>query len=980
MLDGEIGHRPASILTGVLEETMRCSDAPLGILVEFQGESQIKVWAHRTVTYYDTGTNNPLVSGSAQFEPHTLSDSDVSVLLSQVRHLTRPKMITLSDLLPPPFLALYQINSREQTIKTMLVIPASRGDFMIVLFAPIPWVIPTLEQITGTLDTAVFEFCRLRQSHRSESIARLVLGLSAVDVSGVDYSVALANLCNFVRTQLGFGTGAAFALEGDRLVLAQVRLPEHSTEAPLQLQESFISDVYTSAAESFRTRKPVLILSKDLSQLPEKLVQSLCISGDTIVLPMIQSGQPIGLILLANPSKPGGFSLIDGDEAQVLLVHLSLLFSQILEEHAKLLRAQAWDGVQTMLDAATQIESREQMAAFLAKSLATSLGVGIGVFFLFDAQHNLASMQTYGLSDRHIDHPAQLAICTTLLAFLDQHNLVNTHRPTFFEPHQEIGYSDSLSILVGKDPYLLAPIATSEGLAGVALAVVRNQNPFWNLQQRSIASDWLVSATLVADNIGLRLAERQNLASYRDKAFKDSLTGLPNRELFYDRLQVATAKAQRTQQLTSLIFIDIDVFKLVNDLNGHLAGDELLIQIAKRLTTAFRDTDTVARLAGDEFVVLVESSPDKNEIVEIARRAFDRLNDTYTIGTAQLDVTISMGLAIGEPGIDGTDLLERADQAMYHSKQAGRARLSVYSDLDRYSQPTLDLAAIERRQSTGELGCDPTQRKKVNPFRFDDTYIRFNADYVDFAKLKNLTTNFQTGSEGLEFSKRRLDGFESRFLRGEYGTLKLEIMRPSLVGDSIGTTPNSPLELLKRLGGASSEFIIDAATSPFKVLVRLDGLTGFDIGNLNKLVGNYQGSFAQTHPLVLSISVHQLNAEPAILNAISAAALTHHAEIMITSVEDRTVRLYDLLMPMVTYLCVNADDALADSRRDVPNNLSTMAAIARDRGIRLCASGVSDTGIIDTLVLSGITILSGPAIESAVGTILRNQSLPKLST
>ena len=339
-----------------------------------------------------------------------------------------------------------------------------------------------------------------------------------------------------------------------------------------------------------------------------------------------------------------------------------------------------------------------------------------------------------------------------------------------------------------------------------------------------------------------------------------------------------------------------------------------------------------------------------------------------------------MGLAIGEPGIDGTDLLERADQAMYRSKQAGRSKLSVYSDFDRYSRPTLDLAAIERRQSTGELASEPTPRKKSTPFRFDDTYIRFNADYVDFAKLKSQTTNVQGSSDGVDFPKRRLDEFESSFLRGEYGTIKLEMMRPSLVGSSSAPTPDSPLEILKRLGGASSEFIIEAAASPFKVVVRLDGLTVFDVGNLNKLVGNYQGSFAKTHPLVLSISVHQLNLEPAILNTISAAALTHQAEIMITSVEDRTVRLYDLLMPMVTYLCVNADDALADSRREVPNNLSTMAAIARDRGIRLCASGLSDTGIIDTLVLSGITVMSGPAIESAVGAILRNQSLPKLST
>lgn len=177
-----------------------------------------------------------------------------------------------------------------------------------------------------------------------------------------------------------------------------------------------------------------------------------------------------------------------------------------------------------------------------------------------------------------------------------------------------------------------------------------------------------------------RAAEREKLeAQLRHRAFYDSLTGLPNRALFLDRIAHARARAERMQQQIAVMFIDLDRFKVVNDSLGHSAGDQLLIQVGERLRACLRESDTIARLGGDEFTVLLEGSNAIGDAVNAARRILTTLEAPFVLSSQEAYTSASVGIAGGPVARDvPRDLLREADIALYHAKASGRGRYTVY--------------------------------------------------------------------------------------------------------------------------------------------------------------------------------------------------------------------------------------------------------------------------------------------------------------
>src|SRR3954453_7458653 len=138
------------------------------------------------------------------------------------------------------------------------------------------------------------------------------------------------------------------------------------------------------------------------------------------------------------------------------------------------------------------------------------------------------------------------------------------------------------------------------------------------------------------------LSEHQRLEDHLSVlALRDSLTQLPNRVLFLQHLDGAIARGRRTKQTLSLLFLDLDDFKAVNDNHGHAAGDEALLRVAERLQGAVRGSDFVARLGGDEFTVLGESVTDKHEAAAVARRIIDAMNEPFRILGVEVYLTVS---------------------------------------------------------------------------------------------------------------------------------------------------------------------------------------------------------------------------------------------------------------------------------------------------------------------------------------------------
>lgn len=177
------------------------------------------------------------------------------------------------------------------------------------------------------------------------------------------------------------------------------------------------------------------------------------------------------------------------------------------------------------------------------------------------------------------------------------------------------------------------------------------------------------------------ITERKQMEErLRHTAGHDSLTDLPNRALLIDRVQTALTRVRREKNHLSLLFIDIDGFKSVNDRYGHPVGDKLLQKIAQRLRTCVRESDTVGRLGGDEFLVCLTSIGLPDGVMAIAEKIRTELSQPFEFDGFQLHHTPSIGIAHSpQHGDDEQQLILRADQAMYRAKHAGGDRIEVFS-------------------------------------------------------------------------------------------------------------------------------------------------------------------------------------------------------------------------------------------------------------------------------------------------------------
>jgi diguanylate cyclase (GGDEF)-like protein len=213
----------------------------------------------------------------------------------------------------------------------------------------------------------------------------------------------------------------------------------------------------------------------------------------------------------------------------------------------------------------------------------------------------------------------------------------------------------------------------------------------------------LLQMGLVLEDFTERKALEDQLAH---RAFHDPLTGLPNRALFSDRLVHALARAKRQAELgesgaVAVLYLDLDAFKRFNDSLGHHAGDRLLVGVAERVAARMRTGDTFARIAGDEFALLLEDLDDVGQAAEVAERIKRDLTLPFVVDGHEAVVTSSIGIATAIPGKSGEEyaeeLMRRADVAMYEGKREGKDRYKVFSSRMNHSFERLELEENLRR-------------------------------------------------------------------------------------------------------------------------------------------------------------------------------------------------------------------------------------------------------------------------------------------
>jgi diguanylate cyclase (GGDEF)-like protein len=168
-----------------------------------------------------------------------------------------------------------------------------------------------------------------------------------------------------------------------------------------------------------------------------------------------------------------------------------------------------------------------------------------------------------------------------------------------------------------------------------------------------------------------------------ERAFTEPLTGLPNRLLLRDRIELELARQRRDGGAPAVLYLDLDRFKPVNDTHGHAVGDEVLRQVAQRLRTCVRETDTLARPGGDEFVILVAEARTAAAAIRCAERARAAMAPPFQVGDLLLTVRVSIGIALAGAGRPDPDaLLRAADRALYLAKRSGRGSWHLAEDLE----------------------------------------------------------------------------------------------------------------------------------------------------------------------------------------------------------------------------------------------------------------------------------------------------------
>jgi len=237
-------------------------------------------------------------------------------------------------------------------------------------------------------------------------------------------------------------------------------------------------------------------------------------------------------------------------------------------------------------------------------------------------------------------------------------------------------------------------VATQDRIRAQIQRIVKAGNERFETRHRHRAGHWIdLEITVTAVDEGLLVAFLRDVSDRKAAderinrlAFYDPLTGLPNRRLLRDRIDRALLGSARSGHRGALLFIDLDNFKLLNDTRGHAVGDELLVQVAQRLSQSVRSTDTVARQGGDEFVVVLESLNSDAQIAHseasrVAEKCRAALAQVFVLSCGEFHVSGSFGAVVFQgKGASTGELEQRADTAMYQAKLAGRNRIVFFED------------------------------------------------------------------------------------------------------------------------------------------------------------------------------------------------------------------------------------------------------------------------------------------------------------
>ena len=395
---------------------------------------------------------------------------------------------------------------------------------------------------------------------------------------------------------------------------------------------------------------------------------------------LIESNETIGIAPITSPRQPYGHLIAVGTEGSTfsksemrMLAAYAAHATAAIEAAAALEEARAArDTAESLLGLArllSGVGSIEEIAQRIAEAVPSVV------------RCDLAAMLTWNPDSRRLTfagawpHPVD-ALGIDSIDIDDvplAREVIDEHAPRHRATADTDGVLRSLLRVAGASSVAAAPVIIRGEVVGMVFAASPDE---WSDE---VAASTLHSLGGLADHAATAFDNSRLLQHVRHQALHDSLTGLPNRTLVEDRVEHALALAERADRWITLLFVDLDHFKEINDEHGHAAGDAVLKELADRLLTCVRASDTVARLGGDEFLVLLENTCGDEDGARVAEKIIESLHEPFAIGDRTATVSVSVGITSAHGRCTTYDgLVARADQAMYEVKRSGRDGWQVF--------------------------------------------------------------------------------------------------------------------------------------------------------------------------------------------------------------------------------------------------------------------------------------------------------------
>ncbi len=558
---------------------------------------------------------------------------------------------------------------------------------------------PELHSLLPLLAAGVGRLASRQESDRGRLEAEFLLELTRVAGSADSIDQMLAVICERVAARAGARRGTIYLLEGSRLVPRSTRRGDGSYDesAWTRLRAEPAPPLGEAAIQS---QKAAVARDSSSPLLPDSWASALDV-GAAVAVPLIAGGRAIGALVL-DDAEPNRFTHEQLSFAETAASHVARTIGQALVSNERTSHLRTATTIRRLLEEGSRATSVLEAGEALARVTRDALGAERATLLLQDENDEIEHLISVGV-DGEFDRILQEHVGRTPARDFRIWRLTTRQpKPIFVE-------NASASRLIppelvdelGLRSYVAVPLLSANRPLGLVFCSHSSAPRSWSPDERELVMQIALEGSLVVENAILRAAEQESLSHLEHRAFHDSLTKLPNRDLFSDRLQHAVDRMTRRQESIAVLFLDLDEFKPINDNFGHDAGDRLLIAVGRRLQSCLRPEDTIARLGGDEFTVLLEDITDVRYATRVAERIAEALKEPFKLDGDEASVTASIGIAVGTGRESAPDeLVRNADQAMYEAKRAGKARHVVFHEEGSTPGPA-DWPAAEQRAEEG---------------------------------------------------------------------------------------------------------------------------------------------------------------------------------------------------------------------------------------------------------------------------------------